>query len=33
VEALFLMGFLKTLQSTITLRAGEVVNKSVKQQD
>jgi uncharacterized membrane protein YGL010W len=33
VEALFLMGFLKTLQSTITLRAGEVINKSVKQED
>ena len=32
VEALFLMGFLKALQSTITLRAGEVVNKSVKQE-
>ena len=30
VEALFLMGFLKTLQSTITLRAGEVVNQSAK---
>lgn len=33
VEALFLMGFLKNLRSTITLRAGEVVNKSAKLED
>jgi uncharacterized membrane protein YGL010W len=33
VEALFLMGFLKILQSTISLRAGEAVNKSAKQVD
>ena len=30
VEALFLMGFLPSLQSAITQRAGEVVNKSLK---
>lgn len=30
VEALFLLGFLPSLQSTIVLRAGEVVNKSAK---
>jgi uncharacterized membrane protein YGL010W len=30
VEALFLIGFLQNLQSTITQRAGQVVNKSAK---
>jgi uncharacterized membrane protein YGL010W len=30
VEACFLMGFLQSLQATIVLRAGEVVNKSAQ---
>jgi uncharacterized membrane protein YGL010W len=30
VEACFLMGWLQSLQATIVLRAGEVVNKSAK---